>query len=82
MASAITEAEAATEVNPTDAQKEAGNYKKGHVRIDGYDITIENPKGSVRRGTDASGKQWSVTMTNTYRYIRGPEGVDGDHIEI
>ena len=82
VAAAITEAEAATEVNPTDAQKEAGNYKKGHVRIDGYDITIENPKGSVRRGTDADGKQWSITMNNTYGYIRGTEGVDGDHIDI
>lgn len=79
---AITEAEAATEVNPTDAQKEAGNYKKGHVRIDGFEITIENPKGSVRRGTDASGKQWEQKMNNTYGYIRGTEGVDGDHIDV
>ena len=82
VAAAITEAEAATEVNPTDAQKEAGNYKKGHVRIDGFDITIENPKGSVRRGTDASGKQWEQEMQNTYGYIRGTEGVDGDHIDV
>ena len=82
VAAAITEAEAATEVNPTDAQKAAGNYKKGHVRIDGYDITIENPKGSVRRGTDADGKQWEQEMQNTYGYIRGTEGVDGDHIDV
>lgn len=70
------------DTNPTDGQKEAGNYKKGHVRIDGYDITIEQPKGSVRRGTDADGKQWEQTMNNTYGYIRGTEGVDGDHIDI
>ena len=82
VAAAITEAEAATEVNPTDAQKEAGNYKKGHVKVDGFDITIENPKGSVRRGTDASGKQWEQEMQNTYGYIRGTEGVDGDHIDV
>ena len=82
VAAAITEAEAATEVNPTDAQKEAGNYKKGHVKVDGFDITIENPKGSVRRGTDASGKQWEQEMHNTYGYIRGTEGVDGDHIDV
>lgn len=68
--------------NPTERQKEAGNHKKGHVRIDGYDITIEQPKGSVRRGTDADGKQWEQTMNNTYGYIRGTEGVDGDHIDI
>ncbi|MGN1217138.1 MAG: LPD23 domain-containing protein, partial [Phocaeicola sp.] len=58
------------------------NYKKGHVRIDGMDITIENPKGSIRSGVDANGKQWSVTMNNTYGYIRGTRGVDGDHIDI
>lgn len=79
---AVAAAEAETNVEPTEAQKEAGNYKKGHVKIDGYDITIENPKGSVRRGTDASGKQWEQEMRNTYGYIRGTEGVDGDHIDV
>lgn len=68
--------------NPTEAQKEAGNYKKGHVKVDGFDITIENPKGSVRSGKDADGKEWSVTMNNDYGYIRGTEGVDGDHIDV
>lgn len=67
---------------PTAAQKEAGNYKKEHRRIDGYRISIENAKGSVRRGTDASGDSWEVTMQNDYGYIRGTEGVDGDHIDV
>lgn len=70
------------DTNPTDAQKEAGNYKKGHIRLDGYDITIENPKGSERSGTDAKGGKWSVTMNNDYGYIRGTQGVDGDHIDV
>ena len=35
-------------INPSDAQKEAGNYKMGHVRVRGFDITIENPIGSKR----------------------------------
>ncbi len=78
----IERAEQETDTEPTDAQKEAGNYKKGHIRIDGYDLTIEQPKGSVRRGTDASGKQWEQVMRNTYGYIRGTEGVDGDHIDV
>lgn len=78
----IAEAEAETDTNPTEAQKEAGNYKKGHVNIDGFDVTIENPKGSVRSGVDAGGKAWSQTMNNTYGYIRGTEGVDGDHIDM
>ncbi|MCR5299225.1 MAG: hypothetical protein K6D57_08035 [Paludibacteraceae bacterium] len=80
--SALAVAEQETNTEPTEAQKEAGNYKKGHVKIDGYDVTIENPKGSVRRGTDASGKQWEQEMQNTYGYIRGTEGVDGDHIDV
>ena len=77
----VAQAEAETEQNPTEAQKEAGNYKKGHVRIGQFDITVENPKGSVRRGVDKSGKAWEQTMRNTYGYIRGTEGVDGDHID-
>ena len=79
---ALEAAEQETNTEPTEAQKKAGNYKMGHVRIDGFDVTIENPKGSVRRGTDASGKQWEQEMQNTYGYIRGTEGVDGDHIDV
>ena len=78
----ISEAEQQVDISPTEAQKEAGNYKKGHVKIDGYDITIEQPAGSVRSGKDTNGKEWSVTMNNTYGYIRGTEGVDGDHIDV
>lgn len=76
------EEEAKVDTNPTDAQKEAGNYKKGHIKVDGLYITIEQPKGSIRRGTDANGKQWESEMHNTYGYIRGTESVDGDHIDI
>ena len=78
----IALAEQQTETSPSEAQKEAGNYKKGHVKIDGFDISIEQPKGSVRSGVDASGKSWRQKMNNTYGYIRGTEGVDGDHIDV
>lgn len=81
----LTEAGAASaKVNtePTEAQKEAGNYKKGHVQVGTFDITIEQPQGSVRKGTDANGKQWESKMNNTYGYIRGAVGVDGDHIDV
>lgn len=78
----IANAEANTDINPTEAQKEAGNYKKGHVRVGTFDISIEQPKGSVRSGVDANGKKWETTMQNTYGYIRGTEGVDGDHIDV
>lgn len=80
-----TAAEAASaQVNtePTPAQAEAGNYKKGHVTIGEFDITIENPAGSVRKGVGADGKEWSTQMANAYGYIKGTEGVDGDHIDV
>ncbi|MBW4753735.1 hypothetical protein KZO77_01600 [Prevotella melaninogenica] len=74
--------EAKVDTNPTEAQKEAGNYKKGHIKVDGFNVTIEQPKGSVRRGKDANGKEWETEMHNSYGYIRGTESVDGDHIDI
>lgn len=55
---------------PTQAQKEAGNYKLGHARIAGLDISIENPAGSQRQGVDPNGKPWSVDMRSHYGYIR------------
>ena len=78
----IDAASADVNTNPTEAQKEAGNYKKGHVQVGSFDITIEQPQGSVRKGTDANGKQWESKMNNTYGYFRGTEGVDGDHIDV
>ena len=75
-------AEAETDTNPTEAQKKAENYKQGHVTLWGLPITIENPKGSTRRGTDANGKKWEQLMHNTYGKIRRTEGVDGDHIDV
>lgn len=80
--SAIESASAEVDTSPTEAQKKAGNYKMGHVKVGAFDVTIENPKGSERSGTDANGKKWSVKMNNTYGYIRGTEGVDGDHIDV
>lgn len=71
-----------TETNPSDAQKESGNYKKGHIKFGGYDYTIENPKGSTRSGKDANGKEWKVIMHDTYGYIRGKFGKDGDHLDM
>lgn len=79
---AVEAASAQVNTEPTPAQAEAGNYKKGHVTIGEFDITIENPGGSVRKGVDADGKEWSNTMANTYGYIKGTEGVDGDHIDV
>ena len=80
LSSKIAQAEAETNQNPTDGQKEAGNYKKGHVRIGQFDITVENPKGSVRRGTDASGKAWGRRPhrripDERHRRLEWPQGI-------
>lgn len=82
LVNAVAVAEKETDTTPTEKQKEAGNYKKGHVQVGTFNITIENPKGSVRSGIDTEGNKWETTMQNTYGYIRGTEGVDGDHIDV
>jgi len=78
----IKSEEEKVDTNPSEAQKEAGNYQKGHVKVQGFDISIENPKGSERSGTDENGEAWSQEMKNSYGYIRGTEGKDGDHIDV
>jgi hypothetical protein len=60
---------------PTDGQIEAGNYKKGHVRIAGLDISIENPAGSKRR------PEWPA-LAHHYGYIKGTIGKDKDHVDV
>ena len=67
---------------PTAAQIEAGNYKKGHISIHGMNISIENPKGSKRRGVSRDGKAWESTIHHHYGYIKGTVGRDKDHIDV
>lgn len=66
---------------PTQAQIEAGNYKKGHIKVHGLDIAVENPRGSERRGTDPDGKEWAHTMSDHYGYIKKTTGADNEHID-
>jgi len=66
---------------PTEAQKEAGNYKKGHTTIQGLDITIENPQGSVRSGVSEKGESWKQKLAHHYGYIKRTEGADGDQVD-
>lgn len=66
---------------PSQAQIEAGNYKKGHIRFQGLEIAIENPKGSERRGTDPNGKEWAHTMSDHYGYIKSTVGADSEQID-
>lgn len=66
---------------PTQAQIKAGNYKKGHIKVHGLDIAVENPRGSERRGTDPDGKEWAHTMSDHYGYIKKTTGADNEHID-
>ncbi len=67
---------------PTPAQIEAGNYRKGHAALQGLQLSIENPRGSTRRGVDAGGRAWAVEMRDHYGYIRGTKGRDKEHIDV
>ena len=70
------------DTSPTEKQIKAGNYAKGHVTINGYRITIENPKDSYRKGKDPNGKEWKVKMKNDYGYFLQTKGKDGDAIDV
>ena len=78
----LAAAKGETNLQPTEDQKRAGNYKMGHVSFGGYRMSIENPKGSVRNGVDQSGRPWSITMQDTYGYIGKKYGTDGDHLDF
>jgi len=68
---------------PSDSQKESGNYRKGHVTIQGMRVTIETAKGTSRSGIGHNGKPWSTTLQNHYGYLKGTQsGADGDHIDV
>jgi len=78
----IDRAAAKTDTEPTEAQREAGNYAKGKLNIHGLTISIENPKGSTRSGKSRDGKEWSQEMKSHYGYILGTEGRDKDHVDV
>lgn len=68
--------------SPSEAQKEAGNYQKNHVKAHGFDVAIENARGSYRRGVGKDGKPWAVRMPHHYGYIKRSEGADGDNVDV
>jgi inorganic pyrophosphatase len=71
-----------TNHNPTEAQKEAGNYEKAGERLLGHDVKYENMKGSVRTGVDAEGKPWESTVPADYGYFKKTIGADKDHVDV
>jgi len=78
----IETAAAETDTDPSPAQAEAGNYRKGRVRLHGLDIAIENPRGSTRRGTAPDGTEWESTMAHHYGDIKRTEAADGDNVDV
>lgn len=76
------DARAAETAEPTPAQAEAGNYRKGRVRGHGLPIVIETPRGAMRRGIGGDGKPWACRMPAHYGYISRTEGADGDHVDV
>lgn len=67
--------------NPTEAQAEAGNYRKAHVRVHGLEVAVETPRGAYRRGIGPGGTPWKVRLPHHYGYIKRTEGADGDHVD-
>src|SRR6185312_6797447 len=68
--------------NPSPAQAKNGNYAKDHLNTHGLNITIENARGSKRRGVGRDGKPWEVVMPANYGYFKRSEGADGDHVDV
>lgn len=64
---------------PSQAQRDAGNYKKGHLKLHGMDISIETPKGGLRTFKGGTG---SRRMRDHYGYVRRTEGADGDQVDV
>ena len=81
-AAEIDRAARETDPDPTDAQKEAENYKTGKIDWQGLTLSIENRKGSERSGTSQDGSTWSVKMPAHYGRILGTIGADGDHVDF
>ena len=51
-------------------------------RIGGFDVYVENERGSLRSGIDAEGNVWETEMRNDYGFIADAKGTDGDNIDV
>lgn len=69
---------------PTQAQKDAGNYKVGRIKVGGLDISVENPDQSTRSGVDRDGNAWESTMNGHYGYVKGVKArsPDKEHVDV
>lgn len=76
--------EASKKIDPdaTHAQREALNFRHGHIHIHNLPLSIEWAKGSTRKGIGADGKEWSRKMNSAYGRIRRTVGKDGDPVDV
>lgn len=78
----VHEAARAADRDPSQAQIEAGNYRKGHVSLHGFEFTIETPQGAARRGVGPDGRPWENRhATAHYGYLKKTTGADGEHVD-
>lgn len=61
---------------PSEAQKEAGNFRVGRLKVNGLDISIEHPAGVKRKA------EHSKSLKHAYGYIRRTEGNDGEKVDV
>lgn len=78
----IEAAEERVDREPSEAEIAAGNYRKGHVTIQGIDVSIETPSGAERKGVGSDGTPWSVTLNHPYGYVKRTRGADGEQVDV
>jgi hypothetical protein len=78
----VDDAAAVADRNPSKAQITAGNYRKGHTEVFGIPISIENAKGSIRRGVGEDGKPWEAELPAHYGYVKRTVGADDDQVDV
>jgi hypothetical protein len=67
---------------PTEAQREAGNFRTGKLHLHGLDLRVEYAKGGIRSGTSADGSKWRRVMTCPYGRIKRTVGLDGEAVDF
>lgn len=59
----------------------ADPIKLPKIKVAGLIVSVENPKGTVRKGMGLNGKPWAAKMPNHYGFINGTLGADGEEID-
>ena len=68
--------------DPTQADLIANDYQTAKFKVNGLDICIENPIGTIRSGVSENGVKWETEMKAHYGYIDNTVGADGDEVDV